>query len=232
MLATDLTRIGRSVERAVAAGFAPDEGQALVSTMTAGVYGVKPSTGAAGEQFVGVALSQVKAPTVMPRVEEGTSSAASVIVLDRAAIGGTIRLLVGGTLQTAGNPATTLNEYSIAADNQTITVHATLAETAYTVAYQFSPTVAEAITYIGEGFPGLDTAAAYLEQIGVLEGGDVFTSFYDTSVDWSANPPVVYLGAGGMFTTDNNGGNATAVPATVLHVPNVENSMLGLRINV
>src|SRR5690554_2166949 len=49
-----------------------EEGQALVAVLENGNMHVKPSTGAAGEHFVGVSIARASRPIVAPRVEELT----------------------------------------------------------------------------------------------------------------------------------------------------------------
>lgn len=198
---------------------------AVGSTLVQGSGGsVKPGTGSAGEKFVGVSLSQPLTLTSFPKSEVLTANAQAKITLAKAPIGGTLRVVnASGTALTAGDPATQAGQYSIS--GQTVTVHASLVGTAITVFYHFAPNQVEARTLQGDTQPG-GAASLSTGTVGVIRAGKVFTSEFDTTVDWTAANPDVRVGANGRFTI---GGSGAVVPnAQVLQAPSSTDSLLGL----
>jgi hypothetical protein len=226
MLQFPNTRVIASTERPVAAGAVIDqEGKALVADWTGGVFGVKKSTGAAGEQFVGASVNMLMPVTELPFGETLTQDATNTITLANTPIAGTILLVDtnSGTVQTAGSPSTA-NQYSIS--GKVITLNSAQTGHKYSVAYRFAPTVAQAIATYGNVHPG-GPAGQYLGQIGVITQGDVYTTEYDTTVDWSVGG-VVKLGANGLFTLAGSGVSLSNV--TIIKAPAAGNAVLGLEI--
>lgn len=228
MLYLAKSTIGRPVERPVAPGSTiTAEGLALVAVNINGQFGVRASTGAANEKFVGVSLAQQLTIEYMPAFEEQLVPENGVISLARLPIAGTVRVVdaTTNTVLSAGDPAADAAQYSVS--NMTLTVHADLAGHVVTVAYRYSPSVIEAKTIQGDIPPG--GAASYLlDSVGVIEVGDVYTSEYDTAADWTAESPVVRLGPNGLFTTAGTGPILTN--AIVIQAPNGHDPFLGLRI--
>lgn len=222
--------ISDSVERPVAQGYLISaEGQALVADYSDGVFGVKPSEGAEGEQFVGVAMSQQLTVEYMPKVEDLSVPATGtyVVHLENTPVSGSLAVIspVAGVL-TSGTPATGEDKYSIS--GTTITVNSARASESLRVSYRYSPTVVEAKAIQGDIPPG-GSAGILLGTVGVIRRGDVYTSEYDTTVDWS-DPVAVYLADNGLFTTDSNSDTATKVNATVISIPSASNPFLGLEL--
>jgi len=214
-----------SVERPVAAGYTVSaEGQALVADTTDGVFGVKPSTGASGEKFAGVALSQQLTLEYLPIVEEFVVAEDEITVtLSHTPVGGTLRVLGNGSALAVGTPAGDATKYSIS--GSVITVNTALKGKSVVVAYRYAPTVIEAKTIQGDIPPG-GAASLTLNSVGVIRRGDIFTSEYDTSVDWTGDPDVA-LGANGLFTV---GGSGTEINAVVIQVPSATDPFLGLEL--
>jgi len=200
------------------------EGQALIADNTGGVFGVKPSTGAANEQFVGIAVSQQLTLLYVPAKEQLVQGVANTITLGHAPAASSLLLTdsTDGTVQAAGNPGTTADTYSISGN--VITLHAGNVGHTYTASYRYSPTTVEAL-YIMGSIPAGGAAGLTLGSVGVVKQGTVITSEYDTAVDWSAANVVVKLGANGVFTI---GGTGTTVNATVVEVPSTSSPYLGL----
>lgn len=216
-----------SVQRPVAAGFTIDqEGKALVATQVGGVFGVRKSAGSGAEVFLGVSIDMLKQVTELAYGEVLVQGAGNTITIAYAPVGSTIRIVNNntGTVQAAGSAANA-NEYSIS--GQVISLNAAQTGNAYTVTYKFNPTVVQVIALFGNVHPG-GAAGDYLGLCGVIEKGDVFTSEYDTAVDWGVASPLVRLGANGIFTT---AGSGTLVPnVTVIQAPSLGVGFLGLNI--
>lgn len=221
--------ISDSVERPVAQGFTVTaEGQALVADRTGGLYGVKPSTGASGEQFAGVSISQQLTPLYLPIMEVLTVPATGTyaVTLAKTPAGGTLRVVSSGAgVLAAGSPGAEVDEYSITGN--VITVNVARAANTLTINYRYSPTTVELATVQGDIPPG-GSVSLVLGSVGVIRRGDIYTSEYDTSVDWTAANPLVYAGANGLFTTVQ--GTAALVNCTVIGVPSASNPFLGLEL--
>lgn len=237
LLHFELSKLFNTVERPVAKGATvTQEGSALVWNATGN--GVQPSSGAAGEIFAGVSFSQQMTPLQFPEYDSLTATSPAsgqpTVTTGNLPIAGTIRVydVTTGTLQTAGTPTTTANQYSIA--GSVITLNAAAAGHVIQVSYRYAPTTAQVLSVQGNIPPG-GSSGLLLNSTGVVLNGDVVTTEFDTSVDWttvSATNPVT-LGANGIFTI---GGTGTALPgAFVTQLPTVGTmqagaSLLGLRI--
>lgn len=221
MLNLSKSTISRSVERAIAEGFTVTaEGSALVAVSSNGAFGVRPSTAAAGEKFMGVSLSQQLTLEILPAVESLTVPATPyTVTLQRTPLAGTIRVFDN----TAGAVIDNAN-ITVVGKDLTFLIGVTLH--AITVYYRFAPSVIEAKTLQGDIPPG-GAAGLLLGSVGVIEVGDVYTSEYDTSADWSAAAPVVRLGANGLFTT---AGAGVILDVVVISAPTVTDAFLGLRL--
>lgn len=221
--------VTRVKERPVVAGSTVTaEGMALVAANVNGAFGVAPSTGAAGEQFMGVSLAQQLYIDYLPAVEELTVGTDATVTLNHTATAGTIRVidLTANATLAQGSVATT-GHWDI--NDKTVSVNADAVGHTLRVSYRYSPSVVEAKIIQGDIPPG-GAAGLLLNSVGVIEVGDVYTSEYDTTADWSG-VPVVRLGPGGIFTTSGNGVVLSNV--RVIHQPAVGTSQaafLGLRI--
>ena len=204
------------------------EGQALVADYTGGVFGVKPSAGAAGEQFVGVSLSQQLTILYLPYVERLTVAALAVTTSFTPAAG-TIRVynVTRAAAVAAGAGA---GQYGISGAVITVvTGGATVNTDVLEVSYRYSPSTVQARAVQGD-IPAGGSAALTLGTTGVVTSGTIVNSEFDTSVDWSANPTTVKLAAGGLFTV---GGSGINVPnCHVTQVPSASNPFLGLRFSI
>lgn len=216
MLDLDQCRIRESVERNIAPGYTiDDEGKALISQYPRGSeYGVAQSAGAAGERFVGVSLSMPIDSTTLPETYLITLSG-TTFTLDHEPLG-TGYLYVydqtDGVEITSGDPANT-NEYSLS--GSTLTFNSAKDGHDLRIQSRYNATVLEIQMIHGNEYPG-GPAHPTTGTVGVILKGDVYTSEFDTAVDWSGDPDV-YLGADGRFTTDNTG--ELVANAHVIHVP-------------
>jgi len=229
MLLFPNTRHDGSYERPLAAGVVIEaEGQALIGVYTAGVFGVKPSTGAANEVFAGVSLSRPISPTHMPVVERLTVPASGVVALKAAPVAGSARIANAASnavfTQVAGAPAAA-TEVKVDA-TASLTFQAAIAGTVVIATYLRDLTVAQSLMVQGNQDIG-GPAGAYFGQVGLIVRGDVYTDQFDTTADWS-NPVDLRLGANGKFTI---GGTGTKVPGYVLATPVEGAAFLGIHIN-
>ena len=229
MLNLAKSKIHRSVERATA-GIISAEGCTLVAgTQADGTFGVQPGSATANEQFVGVALSQQLDLDYLPMVEELAVATVTSSAASKTIVGGSLKVVVAssGLVLVDGNPGTTTGQYS--ETGGVITVHTDQTDETLLVTYRYAPTVIEAKAIQGDVLPG-GAAGAVLGSVGVIEIGDVYTSSFDTSVDWStvAVDVPVTLGAGGVFTIGGTG--SPIANAVVINIPSVDEPFLGLRL--
>ncbi len=194
------------------------EGQAIVSEVNAGVAGAKPSTGAAGERFLGVAVSQQMTLTSVSKVEEVIQPSSNIINLARLPSAGTLSIYDFDTAAPIALGA------GVTLVGQVLTLAASTLGHKLAILYKFVPTTVEARSIQGDVYPG-GPAGAVVNQVGIIRSGPVYTDQFDTTVNWNATNPVVRLGANGQFTI---GGAGTIVDAAILAVPASANQFLGL----
>lgn len=215
MLFLDQTRVSRSAERRIANGVSMcAEGKALVAVYEGGELTVRPSTGAADEIFVGVAFSNIT-PIVTLNFFNSVTAKGTEIILDNEPIPSTLSIegLTEGNASTAG-------QYSV--DKNVITLNKAQANGVFDITYKYSPTALQSISKQGDVEPGQHITSV-LGMTGVIESGDVSTSEYDPTADWTLN--TVKLGADGTFTT---GGSGVQVQAIVTRKPTAGRPLLGL----
>lgn len=222
MIYAPLTSFVRSSDMALAVGAAISEnGQALVNTIVNGKEGVQPSTGAAGEVFVGFAALQTSAAPVLPttvvRVEELVVPASGTIALAKTPLTGTVHVAKAADQSTVTIVGVTANVVDVGAANADLLVRVT---------YRSVLTVAEARAKVGDIQPG-GYSGNSVGQVGVGQQGVIYTSTFDTSKDWSAATDLK-LGANGVLT---QGGTGSSIKAVILHLPSVDYPFLGLRFN-
>lgn len=216
-----------SLELPVAVGqMVTAEGQAVVAVNgTDGSFGCKPSAGAAGEQFVGVAVSQQIPITSKAWLEN--------FVVPTGLSRSTQYLPVTGTVSVYDFTTGTVVPSSGAAGSfwtlsgQTLTLPASTAGHTVTVSYKFATTVTMSRYLQGDIFPG-GPAGYVVNQIGLIKNGIVWTDQFDTTVNWNVANPVVTLGVNGQFTI---GGAGTPVNCIVTNSPSSGSPFLGLDLN-
>lgn len=227
MIDQKYTRIFDGEQRQVeTAAFIADEGQALVFVKEGLDTVVRPSTGVAGEVFAGIAQARNVAPLFVPFVYEGVISPAG-IELPRLPIAGQILVSIAGNKATigAGTPAAA---GAVKLDGSTVTFHAADNGKEVFIQFMYEPTVNEARQFKGDvAVGGLSVNSQGV--VGVITRGDVATSFYDASVDWSG-ALTVNLGADGKFTVGGTGVQLSNV--TVLKSPAGGNPLLVLRVGL
>lgn len=228
MLLFPNTRIENSTERPLLPGVNLEaEGSAMVAGYSAGQFGVKPSTGAAGEKFVGVSLSRPIVPGFAPVIERLVVPASGRVQLKAAPLAGQTRIINGGTgaaFTLVGGAPAAATEAQI--DGDEAVFQAAIQGTTVVVTYVRALTVAQAIMLQGNADIG-GPAGAYFGQVGLVTRGDVFTTEFDTLADWAA-PSDLKLGANGKFTI---GGTGASVPGYVISAPAEGAAFLGLHIN-
>jgi chitodextrinase len=194
------------------------EGQALVNKVTNGVGGAAPSTGDAGEVFIGLAVSQQMTLTSVAKVDEAIQPASNTVKLSRTPSAGTLAIYD----EDAKAPIALAGAVTLVGD--VVTLEAATVGHKLKFTFKFVPTVTEARQLQGDVWPG-GPAGAVVNQVGYINEGPVFTDQFVTTVDWNAPNPVVKLGANGQLTI---GGTGTTVNCAVTSVPSASSPFLGI----
>ena len=211
-----------------------EEGTALVSALENGIETGRISQGTAGEKFIGIAYTYYTTPTTHTNTETFTSvSTARTFTPARATnvVTGTVSVInasnVALTQITSGSP--TASQFLYTAATNLITVHADHDDTLLSVYYRYNLTVAQAIALTGSGDVGIDRIHQ-LEVVDFVKNGTLYTSNYDTSVNWEVDNPTITLGSNGRFTIGGSG--TTLSNARVIETPSTNGEgFLGININ-
>lgn len=235
MISRPLTRVVNSTEMFLVPGTVLQaEGQALVRLPGGMQKGVTPSTGVAGEMFQGFVFVGTSA---YPFPEMTTSKVETIV----AGLGGRIVLA-----ETPIAPAQVLFFDTVQNTVVTGTVDPTNpnAFTGFTqgnairATYKYNMSVVQAVALRGDVQPG-GYSGAYVNQVGVVTRGLIFTDQFDTSKDYSTlgrfvagtSGPVnaLVVAAGGQVTVGPSDGSAGAViPGTAVRLPDDMYPFLGI----
>lgn len=240
------THYSLTLQKDVATGQVVDrEGVVLRSVLEGGEEKVQKADGLASTyKIAGFAVSDNETIGIIPVVEDFTVPAAPgpyTVQLKYTSIVGTapnasVRVNhVGSTdlTEVAGSPASA-TEFQPAVTTGILTFHSGAAGWAIRVWYRANLTVAQSQQRFYQRNIN-NQAGALFNTVAVGGGnGEVWTSEYDTNVDWSTAVP----GSTGVITSGPDGiltiaGSGTAIPgAKVVHVPNPDNAMLGIAFNL
>jgi len=208
------------------------EGLALATEIENGVEVLSPSAGSGSEKFAGfsygekftvLTLSMVVTATVpatgtftvtLPRTNLVPDN---VFVYDDTA---------GSDLTEAGAVASGV--YTADDPSGVLTFHTDEKGHNITSTFRYYPTVQEVMTSTDQFFYK-PSGSDFLNQIGIILSGEVFTDQYDAAVDWSS-ATAVKTDASGQLT--DHTGSGVDIGATIINIPNTENSFLGLRFGV
>lgn len=223
MIYSPLSAILRTKELALApnAQLSAD-GQALVGSLVNGVAGVQPSTGAAGEKFVGFVFSQTSAvsflQTTAVAVENATVPGAKTITLARTPIAGSV-LVKDSTGAVVAADSVTGKVVDLTTNG--------VAGSAVSITYRYALSVVEARSRNGDvtpgGYAGLTTGSVAMAQ-----SGTVYTDQFDTAADFGAAGETVVLGPNGQLTTKTAHAAGTPLSCTIVALPTVEYPFLGI----
>ena len=122
-------------------------------------------------------------------------------------------------------------KYALSLDNLSIFVPNALAGTQVFITQRYAPSAQYLTLTYGDMY--LPTGAQLLNRIGVITQGIVFTSNYDTAIDWStvndfSTANMLRGGNNGRFTVNANG--CICNNTFVVSVPTATSPWLGLRI--
>lgn len=211
------TRIVDSSEAILAEGAqVTQEGQAMVAVPG---KGISPSTGAENEIFAGFAMNQLCGiPVLEPygiAVEEFLVDSSAKVTVQFAPISNSVALINLETDAAIASPTVT---------GKTIAATMT-AGMKVKVVYRYALTNIQARAMMGDAQPG-GPAGAIVGQCGLAKRGVIYTSCFDTSVNWAAATDIKL--AEGGFVTDQSGTGTTLAGAYVVKVPTAEIPFLGI----
>ena len=219
------TRLYKSLFENLASGTTiQEEGVALTYVKENGE--TKVEIGVAGGLFAGVAMARNMPPATLPIVESGLIPSTGAGTLTRSPnpgqllvkIDGAVASLVSGT-PAAGEVTVTDSGYEFNAAD---------AGKMATFQYQYTPSVIEARSVIGDApYGGLSANA--MGTIAVVKQGEIATSFFDASADWSSAMYAKVV-AGGKFAPATAASGLAGV--VVKNSPSAGNPFLVLELNV
>lgn len=225
MLQLRNTRLYKSLFENLAPGVAiQEEGVALTYIKVDGE--TKVQIGKPGGRFAGVAMAKNMPPAFYPIVEEGIVGTKASGKLTRTPITGQLLVTVDGVKQDIVSSAPQAGEVKIVGNEYFLDASTVGHKVAFQ--YMYALTVAEARTIIGDApYGGL--AANSLATIATIKQGEVGTSFFDASQDWST-AEYAKLADNGYFAPADE---ATGLPGVVVkNSPTAGNPFLVLELNV
>jgi len=228
MIQQKYTRVFSTEHRPVETGvIIEDEGMALVFVREGDRTVVRPSTGASGEKLAGFSLARNCPPQFLPFVQEGIVEGAE-LELPRTPIAGQILVRIDGEAVTVAASADAPSAAdTVSLEDNVIRFHGSHAGKEMIVQMMFEPTVTEARQYNGDApVGGLPSSAQGV--IGVIRKGDIATTYYDASADWSSALSCK-LGPDGILTTEGPG--TTPSDITILSTPTAANPLLVINID-
>lgn len=208
-----------SSEAKVAPGAVIDaEGMVLVRAKAAQSAGVMPSTGVAGaELFVGFSIAGTSAAPFAEgfsnKQETFTVPATGKVKLQFAPLPNQVFVFDNST--NAAVVGFTVTDQ---------TVNGLTAGDSVTITYKYSLSVVQARALYGDIQPG-GYSGAYVNQIGLIKRGMIYTDQFDASKNWAAATGVK-MGVGGQVTDQT--GTGDAITAVIIDVPSSEVTYLGL----
>ena len=219
MIYGPLSKYPDSAEAAVAPGVVIlAEGLALVRAAGAQSAGVLPSTGAGTDVFAGFSLAGTSAAPFSEgfsnKVESFTVPAGGAVTLQFTPVAGQVFVYNNTTGAAVGSPVVSGSQVTTLPVGNSVTV-----------TYKYSLSVVQARALYGDIQPG-GYSGAYIGQIGLIKRGLIYTSEYDSSVDWTA-ATAVKLAAGGILTNQTGTGVAIA-NALIVATPGVDVPYLGI----
>ena len=219
------TRLYKSLFENLAPGVAiQEEGVAMTFIKIDGE--TKVQIGKPGDRFAGLAMARNMPPSFYPIVEGGVVPTTATGKLTRTPITGQLLVTVDGIAYDIVTTAPASGEVKIVGNEYFLNA----ADVGHEVRFQYmyALSVAEARTIIGDApYGGL--AANALGTIACVKQGEVGTSFFDASADWST-ATYASIKDGGIFVPATE---ATGLPGVVVkNSPNSGNPFLVLELNV
>ena len=222
------------LSRMLAAGTVVEqEGVLLCAVLEDGVEKATiVGTVAGSEKVIGFSMTGDSQPGQTSNVEsvKVPASGAYVAQLSKTnLVSGKVRLVANGsalTILTVGSPAA--GEVLVNLSTGALSFNAAEAGKTVVATYIYELTLSQSKAMFGQRHINNNGLHAEFGQVEVQAGhGELFTDAFDAAVDFSTNP-ALKLGNNGIITV---GGAGVTLNASVVHVPNAENPLLGIRFN-
>lgn len=224
MLQMRNTRLTKSLFETLASGVVlQDEGCPLTFVKENGETRVELAVD--GGKFAGIAIARHVPPTSVPMVESGLIGEDGTGELARTPIAGQLLVKIDGVVANLVGAAPVAGEVSVVGGAYTFSTDD--AGKMATFQYQYAPTVAEARTMLGD-IPYGGLAANALGTVACIKQGEVATSFFDASADWSTSLHARLIG--GKFAPASASQGLPGV--TVKNSPSAGSPFLVLELNV
>lgn len=202
------------------------DGQVMVRSTSNAAAGVLPSTGVAGELFVGFANLQTTSSPVQEafavKVETYTVPATQQITLTSTP---TALSQVSVSDQTTGSivaPA------GLTLTGAVLGGAGLVAGNTVRVTYRYNLTVNQARSLYGNVNPA-GYGGNQINTCGVATRGLIYTNMFDAGVDWNANGTTLKAAAGGIVTASGSG---AAINGYVTSTPSTDKPFLGIEFSV
>ncbi len=194
------------------------EGLALVRAQGAQAAGVLPSTGTSADMFAGFSFAGTSAAPFAEgytnKVEAFVVPATGNVTLQFTPVAGQVFVFDNTADMAVASPTVVGNQVTGLTVGDEVTV-----------TYKYPLTVNQARALSGDVQPG-GYSGAHVNQIGMIKRGLLYTSEFDSAVDWSAATEI-RLAAGGQITDQSGSGNVMA-NAFVVALPGAEVPFLGI----
>lgn len=201
-----------------------EEGVALVWAREGGKSYLKLSTGTANEVFAGFALARSMPPATQVRVEEFTIDATLKYTSTRLPIAGQILVLIDKTKADLEATAAASAAGKVGQVGADFHFHADDEGKSVRLQYAYELNAIEARAYTADAPVG-GLATNVMGRVGYIKLGNISTSLFDASVDWTADNVLhPNLGAGGILTI---GGNGTKLHGCIIKAAPQPGSMNG-----
>lgn len=182
-----------------------EEGVALVWIRENGKSFLRLSTGVAGEVFAGFALARNMPPATMARVEEFAIDATKKYTATRVPTAGALLVKIDGVKAEQEAAASASAAGKVGVQGADLYFHADDIGKKVFIQYAYELTVTEARSYTADapigGLPSnIEGSCGYIKL------GNIATSVFDASADWSADNVLhPKLGPNGTLTLGGNG---------------------------
>jgi hypothetical protein len=222
------------LSRLLAAGTVVEqEGVLLCAVLEDGVEKAALVASVSGsEKVIGFSMTGDSQPSQTSNVEsfKVPSSGSYVAQLSKTnLVLGKVRFVAAGSalaVITSGSPAA--GQVLVNHSTGALSFNAAEAGKSFVATYIYELTLSQSRAAFGQRHINNNGLHAEFGQVEVQAGhGELYTDQFDAAVDFSVNPTLT-LGDNGIVTV---GGAGPELNASVVHVPNAENPLLGIRFN-
>lgn len=208
-----------------------EEGALVVGVLEDNKVKMQASTGAASEVAFGFAFSAFVTPTSAPATEYVTVGSDGSIVLNNVVSAGVAPVVYASSFDVVANEVKrgALLSGGSVTGNVISGVSGVKAGDTVIVTYRHDLSAQQASAFVGDLTSPRPSEVT--GTIGVIKIGRVYTSKFDTSVDWTVAlaPGSIKTGPNGTVTT---AGSGAAVPGAVVYeLPTSTSPFLGLDVN-